>query len=544
MCRGVLVALVFSGCVGNIVQKEPSPPRVELPVSECKDIAAAPGTRELQRLTSRELDRTVAAVLGDSTHAYRARLAVSDELISTRRRYFRAQSGTPVWAGASVLAAEEVSVAVAPQFVACTGDERVCARQVIERTGRKLWRRTLSPGEVDLVLASYDAARVEGTHADGIQTVLMTLLAAPDFFFFQAAPLNERPTGNVLAERLASVLWQQAPDDALLDAAETGALDTTDGFDAQVERMLADPRADETFANFLSHWLAPEKVATIEDSLAQASRSTAQYPGFKPPGAGADGLAYSQALSAFLQSEARVSSGSFEGLMLSKKMAVNEAVARNLGLAAVSSGIELREVDTERRAGVLGQPAVLTAFGRFEASDPVHRGVFLLRYALCNDVPPPDANVNTALPPAENFPTTRARFVSATVNTQCAGCHSLINPLGFAWENFDAVGRFRSQEGTTAVDATATLPTNPRSDVDGLADLARVLASDPTVRSCLTRQFSAWALRRHVDDQQFCAVRPHADGFYEPSGPISSLVKAVLTSDAFRAPATPVEVAP
>lgn len=543
----VALAIGAAGCVGNIDQKAPNPPGVDLAVSECKDIEASPGTRELQRLTSRELDRTVVAVLGDSTHAYLGRLAVSDELISTRRRYFRAQSGTPVWAEASVLAAEEVSLGVAAkaQFTDCTGgDERACARQLIERTGRMLWRRTLTTGEVDVVLASYDAARVEGTHVDGIQTVVMTLLASPDFFFFQAAPIDARPTGTVLAERLASVLWQQGPDETLLDAAENGSLDTPEGFGAQVERMLADPRADETFANFLSHWLAPEKVATIEASLAQAARSTALYPSFKAPGAGADGLAYSQALTAFLQSEARVSNGTFEGLMLSKKMGVNEAVARNLGLAAVTSGVELRDVDDARRAGVLGQPAVLTAFGRFEASDPVHRGVFLLRHALCNDVPPPDANVNTALPPAEDFPTTRSRFVSATVNTQCAGCHSLINPLGFAWENFDAVGKFRTQEGVTAVDATANLPTNPRADVDGLAELARVLAADPTVRSCLTRQFAAWALRRQVDDQQFCAVRPHADGFYEQAGPISSLVKAVLASDAFRAPSTPVEVTP
>jgi hypothetical protein len=187
---------------------------------------------------------------------------------------------------------------------------------------------------------------------------------------------------------------------------------------------------------------------------------------------------------------------------------------------------------------------VLAAFGRFEASDPVHRGVFLLRHALCNDVPPPDANVNTALPPVDDFPTTRARFVSATVDTQCAGCHALINPLGFAWENFDAVGRFRAEERSTAVDATATLPTSPPAPVDGLSDLARVLASDPQVRSCLTRQFAAWALRRQVDDGQFCAVRAHADGFFEPSGPLSSLVKAVLASDAFRAPAAPTEVTP
>ncbi|MFT3712995.1 MAG: DUF1588 domain-containing protein [Archangium sp.] len=547
MCRRGLLAvfLVGAGCVGSIVQKEPTPVGVELAVSECKDISATAGTRELQRLTSRELDRTVSAVLGDTTHAYRARLAVSDELISQRRRYFRAQSGTSVWAEASILAAEEVSLGAAAkaQFTDCTGDQRACARTFIERTGRRLWRRTLSTGEVDAVLTSYDAARVEGTHVDGIQTAVMTLLASPDFFFFQAAPLDEKPTGTVLAERLASMLWQQAPDDTLLDAAESGALDTPEGFDAQVERMLADPRADETFAEFLSHWLAPEKVATIDDALAQASRNTALYPDFKPPGSGADGLAYSQALTAFLQSEARVTSGTFEGLMLSKKMGVNDAVSRNLGLSAAST-LELRDVDNERRAGVLGQPAVLTAFGRFEASDPVHRGVFLLRYALCNDVPPPDANVNTALPPADDFPTTRARFVSATTNTQCAGCHSLINPLGFAWENFDAVGRFRSEERSTAVDATATIPASTATPVDGLADLSRVLASDPKVRSCLTRQFSAWALRRPVDDAQFCSVRPHADGFYEPSGPLSSLVKAVLASDSFRAPATPTEVTP
>ena len=287
------------------------------------------------------------AILGDTTHAFGNRLVSSDEVISPKQRFFRARSGTTVWVEASIHAAEEVSVAALtrPPFNTCAGDERVCARTIVKQYGRRLWRRTLTTAEVDEILAGFDLARAEGTWADGVQTALMSLLASPDFFFFQQ-PEDGAVVGTVLAERLASTLWQQAPDDALLDAAEQGGLDTTAGLQEQVARLMADPRADETFADFIKHWIAPEKVNTIDEALAAATRQPAIYPDFKPPGAGADGLACDEALNAFLASEARVARGSFETLLLSPKLGVNEAVTRNLGLSP-AVGPELRDSDSE-----------------------------------------------------------------------------------------------------------------------------------------------------------------------------------------------------
>lgn len=549
--RGTRLAFVllpmFAACTGKIEQHAFEPPNPDPTVLgpdgqpiECSGVATTPGERALQRLTSRELDRTVAAALGDTTHAFASRMSSSDELLSAKQRTFRAQTASTVWAEGAILAAEEVSIAVAakPQYQACTGaTERACVQSLVAETGRILWRRTLTTDDVAAVMAAFDTARADGTAQDAMQTALQTLLVAPDFFFFQQ-PANGEVKGTVLAERLASALWQQGPDLALVDAAESGALDTTEGFDAQLERMLADPRADETFRNFMQHWLAPEKVATIAESLGSATRNPSLYPDFKSPGDGADGLQFANALDAWMASEARVNGGTFESLLLSPKIAVNEAIARNLGLPA-ATGIELRMNDTNRRVGVLGQPGVLTAFGRFESSDPVHRGVFLLRHALCNDLPPPDASVNTSLPAQAEFATTRDRFTSATTNSACAGCHKLINPLGFAFENFDAIGRFRTTEGTAAVDATATLPNAKQSQVDGLADLALVMSSDPTVRSCVARQFSSWALKRVVTEGEYCTVRNGAAPFFEGSGSIAGLVRALVRSDAFTRPALP-----
>lgn len=535
-----LLALALAACTGTIEQKERAPTTPDLVVTECTDVVPAAGERELQRLTSKELDRSVAAILGDTTGAFAARLVSSDEVISPKQRFFRARSGTTVWAEAALLAAEEVSLAAAvkPQFSTCTGgDERACVRALIEQYGRRLWRRTLTTTEVDGLLVGYDAARAEGTWADGVQTSLQSLLASPDFFFFQQ-PVDGVVAGTVLAERLASTLWHQAPDDALLDAAEQGVLETPEGLEVQVARLLADRRADETFADFIKHWIAPEKVNTIEESLAATTRQPTLYPLFKAPADGADGLAYDEALDAFLATEARVTSGSFESLLLSRKLAVNEAVARNLGLSAATA-LELRDTDSDRRLGLLGQPAVLTAYGRFESSDPVHRGVFLLRHALCNDLPPPDASVNTSLPAADQFNTTRDRFSTATTVTACRGCHALINPLGFAFENFDAVGRFRLTENGHPVDATAKLPTSPPANVDGLADLARVLVNDRQVRACVARQFSTWALRRAVTQEEYCSMRNQAAPFFEESGSLSALVTGLLRSEAFSRPSLP-----
>lgn len=540
MRLGLLFALPLAACTGTITQKEPNPSPAKVETGECSEITASAGERELQRLTSRELDRTVVAILGDTTHAYRARLVSSDEVISAKQRFFRARSGTTVWAEAAILAAEDVSIAAAakPEFNTCTsGDEPACMRTLVELYGRKLWRRTLTTSEVDEILVGAEAARTEGTYVDGVQTALQSILASPDFFFFQQ-PADGVVSGTVLAERLASTVWQQAPDDALLDAAERGALETPQGLEAEVARLLADPRADETFADFLKHWIAPEKVNTIDESLASTTRQPMLYPLFKAPADGADGLAYLGALDAWLASEAKVTTGSFENLMVSQKLAVNEAVTRNLGLSAATQ-LEMRTADSERRVGILGQPAVLAAYGRFESSDPVHRGVFLLRHALCNDLPPPDASVNTSLPAAESFNTTRDRFSAATTIDACKGCHSIINPLGFAFENFDAVGKFRLTENGHPVDATATIPTSAAAQVDGLADLSRLLANDPKVRSCVARQFSTWALRRSVPQEEYCSMRREAAPFFEAQGTLSGLVTALLKSDAFTRPALP-----
>lgn len=535
-----LPLLLLAACTGSITQKEPTPRPPQPATGECADITPAAGERELQRLTSRELDRTVAAILDDTTHAYATRLAVSDEVVSPKQRFFRARSATAVWAEGAILAAEEVSLAAAskPEFSMCTsGDERACTRSLIERTGRRLWRRTLTADEIDTILLGADAARAEGTYLDGVQTALQSLLASPDFFLFQQ-PADGKVSGTILAERLASTLWHQAPDDALLDAAESGVLDTKEGLDAQVNRLLADPRADETFADFIKHWIAPEKTNNIDEALAASSRQPMLYPLFKAPGDGADGLAFGRALDGFLASEARVTTGSFENLLLSPKLAVNEAVSRNLGLDPAAS-LELRASDSERRTGLLGQPAVLTAYGRFESSDPVHRGVFLLRHALCNDLPPPDANVNTSLPAAEMFNTTRDRFTSATTKQECRGCHAIINPLGFAFENFDAVGRFRTTENGHDVDASATLLTSPPVQVDGLADLSRVLVNDPLVRSCVAKQFAVWALRRSVTQAEYCSLRAQASPFFEDAGSLAGLVSGLLQSEAFTRPSLP-----
>jgi Protein of unknown function (DUF1588)/Protein of unknown function (DUF1592)/Protein of unknown function (DUF1595)/Protein of unknown function (DUF1585) len=534
----LFLCLSCTGTITGSPQTLAPPDDVPQAEGECAQIQAAAGVRELQRLTSRELDRTVADVLGDASHAYALRLGATDELIGAKQRYFRARSANAVWAEGAVLAAEEVAqtAAAKPGFSACAGDERMCARQFIMQVGRRLWRRTLNVDEIESTLSLYDVARTDASQSEAVATVLQSLLSAPHFFFFQQPSAEGSLGGTVLAEQLASTLWQQAPDVELLNAAEIGTLDSAQGLQDQVARLLADPRADDTFAVFLKAWLAPEKVATIDEALAQATRQPEVYSLFKSPGNGADGLAYGAALDSFLRAEARVETGTFENVMSSPKVAVNEAVARNLGLP-VASTLELRSTESPRRRGILGQPAVLMAFGRFESSDPVHRGVFLLRHALCNDVPPPDANVNTTLPAAEAFNTTRDRFVAATKNGSCAGCHALINPLGFAFENFDAVGKFRTTENSHAVDARATLLLLPGApQVDGLGELAQQLAQDPVVRSCVARQFTSWALRRSVTNAEYCAVRNRAAPFFSGPGALKNLITALISSDGFARP--------
>ena len=557
--RRLLCLLVLAGCEGRISSPPPVPIVSEPLKGPCANVAPAVGTWPLQRLTSQQLERTVEAVLFDQTHAYSQRLGSTDEVVNARLRYFFASSGNAVVAEGLILAAEKVSEAAmtAPQLaaaLACTAadlpGQRLCARKIVQTLGRRLWRRTLTSGDVDTMLAAYDLARVDGTFTEGLQSTLHALLASPDFFFLQqprgTSGVETKLTGTVLAERLALTLWQEAPDEALLAAAESGALDTPDGLEQQLSRLLADPRANLAFADFLKHWLSPEKTSSIDFALLSATRQPQLYAKFQAPSAtsAGDGVAFSRALDGYFAKNALVARSTLHDLLLTDELVVNEAVARNLGLPPPAAGAtEVRPNETPRRRGVLGQPALLTAFGRFEASDPVHRGVLLLRQVMCRPLNPPDMMVNTTLPEATQFKTTRDRFVTATKDAACAGCHAAINPLGFSFENFDAVGAFRDQENGNPVDATATLPITrkdgERAKVDGLAELAAVLADDAEVRSCLGKQFASWALRRGLTDAELCAVSGHTEPFAAGPGAFQDLVRGVLTSASFTQPQLP-----
>ena len=550
--------LLLASCVEGVIKTPPPPPKPNAP-DRCETVTPRAGVWPLQRLTSLQLERTVQAVLHDTTKQYAQRLGSTDEVVDTGLRYSIAYSGNDVVAEGMIVAGENVAAAAVTNpalaaELACAGTDapaqRLCARGVIERLGRRLWRRPLATADVDAVLAVYELARLDGPYLDGIQTALHALLAAPDFFFLQQPPgvsgAPARLTGYALAERLALTLWQQAPDDALLEAAAAGTLDTAEGLEGELQRVLADPRADLAFAEFLKHWLSPEKTSSIDAALATASRAPQLYGDFLPPSgmSAGDGHAFGQALDTFFSTAARVSGGTLERLLLDEHLVVNEAVARNLKLPPPAPGhTEVRAPENPRRRGVLGQPAVLTAFGRFEASDPVHRGVFLLRQAMCRPLDPPDMMVNTTLPEPTQFKTTRDRFEAATKDAACAGCHGSINPLGFSFENFDAVGRYRSDENGHAVNATATLPIvdeqGVKHDVDGLGELAQVLAKDLEVRDCLARQFAVFALHRALDQSEACALRGASDTFSEGEGSFERLVRAVVLSPSFREPKLP-----
>jgi|GEM_PF-2794294 len=552
--------LLLAACDAKIT----TPPLIEEEVQStpitgpCSSVSPTIGAWPLQRLTSDQLQRTVDAILHDTSHAYTERLGSTDEVLNSRLRYFYAASGNAVVAEGLVLAAEEVAeeAMANPQLqaqLACAATDaagqRLCAKTLVESLGRKLWRRALAPSDVNAMLAVYDLARSGGSHADGLQGALHGLLAAPDFFFLQqpqgTSGAQAKLSGTVLAERLALTLWQEAPDETLLAAAETGALDTAEGFDAQLTRLLADPKANRAFAAFLKHWLSPEKTSSIDFALLSATRQPALYPKFAAPSptSAGDGVAFTRALDTYLEQNAIVRTSTLADLLLADQLVVNEAVARNLNLPLPAAGTtDVRVSDHARRRGVLGQPALLTAFGRFEASDPVHRGVMLLRQMMCRPLNPPDMMVNTTLPEATQFKTTRDRFVTATKDAACAGCHAQINPLGFSFENFDAVGAFRDQEAGNPVDATATLPilkNGVRAQVDGLAQLSAVLAADPEVRACLGRQFAAWALRRGLTDGEYCSVSKHTLTFAEGPGAFVDLVRGVLTSTSFIQPQLP-----
>jgi len=414
--------------------------------------------------------------------------------------------------------------------------EAPCAEQVLARLATRAYRRPIESGsdELDLLLGFYRLGREEGGDFEvGIQYALSRLLVDPNFLYrFEREPADVAVDGVYaigdleLASRLSFFLWSSIPDDELLAAAVDGRLHEPQVLVAQVERLLADSKAQRFVENFAGQWL----------KLRELDEVPSQDPDFD-----ADLRAAFRRETELLFAEVLRERRSVLELLDADYTYLNERLAAHYGIDGVRDSYMRRvalPADSPRR-GLLGHGSILTATSAPNRTSPVKRGQWIVENILGAAVPKPPPGVEADLAKeaseAEGLTgdTVRERLEMHRANPTCAACHGIMDPLGLALENFDLVGRWREQEDGHAIDATTELTDGTR--LSGPADLRRALLSrsDAFVAS-LTERLMTYALGRELTHYDQPVVRGVVREAAAQGTTLAALVQQIVASDAFR----------
>jgi cytochrome c553 len=418
--------------------------------------------------------------------------------------------------------------------------ELPCARRILTRLASRAYRRPATDDDLEPLVEFYQAGRRQGTFETGIQQALQRLLAGPQFVFrierdpAGAAPgVAHRVSGYELASRLSFFLWSTIPDDELLRVAGEGMLGDPAVLDRQVRRMLSDPKAHALVSNFADQWLQVRNLRNIVPN-------SAEFPDFD------DNLrqAFQQETELFFESIIREDRNVID-LLTADYTFVNERLARHYRIPGVY-GSQFRRVtlaDDERR-GLLGKGSVLMVTSHADRTSPVVRGKWILENILNATVPPAPPNVPLLKEKDEDARprSMREQMAEHRANPVCASCHKIMDPVGFALENFDAVGAWRVREANGGpIDASGELSDGTR--VDGVVTLRQALLrrSDVFVDT-VTQKLLTYALGRGLDYRDMPAVRAIVRQA-APEYRFSSLVLAVVHSAPFQLRIKPVEEA-
>jgi hypothetical protein len=409
------------------------------------------------------------------------------------------------------------------------GQEDACATKIVSTLARRAYRRPVTKPDIDRLLTFYRAGRAKGSFDTGIQMALRRLLASPTFVFRVEEDRPGKP-GTVqrasdveLASRLSFFLWSSIPDDALLDAASRGQLRNAQVLEREVRRMIADPRADSFVRNFTGQWLHTRNLRTVmpnhdefpdfDDTLRDAFQTEAEL---------------------FFETVMRGDRNVLDFLTADYTF-VNERLAKHYGIPHIY-GSHFRRVTltSDARRGLLGKGGLLLVTSRADRTAPVLRGKWILENVLGTPPPPPLPNV----PPLESSDATaprtlRERMERHRASPTCAGCHRILDPLGFALENFDATGAWRTREAGIPLDASGQLADG--SKVDGVVALRQALLarSDVFVRT-LTEKLMTYALGRGLQYYDMPVVREIDRKAARQNFRFSGIIMGIVTSAPFQ----------
>lgn len=413
------------------------------------------------------------------------------------------------------------------------GGERGCAESIVRRIAAEAYRRPVTDDDLAGPMSFYDSGFTEGGFEIGVRTALQSILASPSFLFrLEELPADVEPgtpyrlADTDLAARLAFFLWGTGPDRELIDAAASGDLADERVLEAQVRRMLADPRAESLSTRFASQWLRLQEAKKNQPELYL-------YPDFSGQ-LGDDLIRETQLFFADLVSADR----SFLDFFSADYSFMNERVAGHYGIPGVT-GSEFRRVSypDDRRRGILGHGSVLLATSMSARTSPVLRGKWVMEVLMGSPPPPPPPNV-PAFEETEGATdgrrlTTRERMEVHRANPTCNACHRVMDPIGLALDNFDVTGRWRIREDGVPLDTRGTYYDG--TELTTPADLNGVLLDRPLplVRN-FTQNLLAYAIGRRVEYFDQPTVRQIVRDAERDGYRMSSFILGVIKSDPFQ----------
>ena len=498
--------------------------------------ALTPEAPTLRRLTNDQFANTVRDLLGDD-------IVIPGELDPDSRVAGFLSAGASVAAFsprgteniesfAYILAAQAMEPDRRDLILGCTPSGTVdaaCSRQFVEEFGRRAWRRPLSADEVERMATLADTAgdTLADFH-DGLEFAIAGLLQSPDFLYRVElgadadGDLPRRYTDFEIASRLSYLIWNSTPDDALLDAAESGLLSTDDGLLAEVERLLAAPRATAGLQSWFSDWMHLADLPELYKESSVFPHMSDTLPD----------AAEQEALRTFAY-VAIDTDGDLRDLVTTRTTFVDRELAALYDLRApVRDGFAaVQHPEESMRRGLLGQAAFLALNAHPVSSSATLRGKFIREVFLCAQLPGPPADADTSIPPVtEEARTLRDRVQIHLTDPGCAGCHRNMDLIGLGLENFDGIARFRTMEEGAQIDASGELDEVPFADAVGLAE---VLHGSEDFSPCLVKAMVRYSNGYREEPGQFEALEHLAELFAGDGHRLEPLVVELTTSPLF-----------
>ncbi len=533
----LLLAGGCNGLIGDAGARPGEAPRVDpSDPAYCSVAPREPGSVTLRRLNRVEYDNTVRDLLGTTmtpASAFPDDNESGDGFDNNGAVLTLGNLQMEKYDAAARALAEE---AIAPSssartlYMACDrgamGDD-ACARDFVARFGERAYRHPLLDEEVDRLVAIYDGARAEDeSWDDAIALTMRAMLLSPSFLYRvelgSGSAEPQRLDDYELASRLSYFIWSSMPDDELFDVADAGRLQDDDELRAQVDRMLADPKADAFYVSFAGQWLRLRQ-------LEYATPDPGLYPDFD------DELRDAMQTETILFMKDIVETNAPLARVLTADYTfVNERLARHYGIDGVTGPDFVRvSLDGLPRGGLLTQASILTVTSHPDTTSPVKRGKWVLDELLCEPPPdpPPDVAVFADTPETEAL-TIREKLARHRARAECAVCHDSIDPLGLALENYDPIGAFRTEDNGQEIDASGQLPDGRA--FEGVAELSDILDEDERYTNCVTEKIVTYAIGRSMDDPDRCFIDDIVTRAADRGLSLREIIVQTVLADTFR----------